>query len=587
VNKIVLLGILFSSVLYGQTGLTNHNTDDNTPFWQGFSERLSGSFESNAQWYQHDPALGDFYEEGKDPEGEERLRANSYLKLDYRVSKNVSVGIQAESYLPMSLLNYAPSLDQPLDLALYYANYRNKFIDITAGYFYEQYGSGLLLRAWEDRQLGINNALRGGRIVLYPSTALTLRGFWGQQRVGFGLSEAQMFGADSQLDLTEIFNTGSIAGLSLGFSYLGKQEDYVSEQASTGVPSLVHSFSGRFDLDLGRVYTSLEYVSKGPTARLNEQGEVVEGKTFGGNAFLWNLGYAQKGFAVQQTFRRMEGMRFFAERTAAGSDNLYNEQVINYLPALTKQHDYSLANIYVYQTQPGLHFLINRIEAGEIGSQTDIFYKLKKGTWLGGRYGAKIALNLSYWAGLDVRPQDPENTGGFGFSDATDYSTSFWRFGQQYYRDFNIELRKKWSPQWQSIFAYIDTYYDKKYIEDTRGVIRARIGIAEATRKLGNGRSLRMEMQHLWSRDDHKNWWAGTLEYHASSRVSFFLADMLNYGHEAQRIHYFNLGGSYSKNSTRIALNYGRQRGGLLCVGGVCRLVTEAAGLGFSISTAF
>ena len=41
------------------------------------------------------------------------------------------------------------------------------------------------------------------------------------------------------------------------------------------------------------------------------------------------------------------------------------------------------------------------------------------------------------------------------------------------------------------------------------------------------------------------------------------------------------------KNATRIALSYGRQREGLLCVGGVCRYVPAATGASISISTSF
>ncbi|WP_343066445.1 DUF6029 family protein [Mesonia hippocampi] len=52
-------------------------------------------------------------------------------------------------------------------------------------------------------------------------------------------------------------------------------------------------------------------------------------------------------------------------------------------------------------------------------------------------------------------------------------------------------------------------------------------------------------------------------------------------------MHYYNAGISYTKKSTRIAVQYGRQRGGLLCVGGICRMVSEAAGLTVNITTSF
>jgi hypothetical protein len=64
---------------------------------------------------------------------------------------------------------------------------------------------------------------------------------------------------------------------------------------------------------------------------------------------------------------------------------------------------------------------------------------------------------------------------------------------------------------------------------------------------------------------------------------------MYNYGNdiESQQTHYYNLGGTFRKGATRVSLNYGRQRGGLVCVGGVCRFVPESTGISLSLSTAF
>jgi len=45
------------------------------------------------------------------------------------------------------------------------------------------------------------------------------------------------------------------------------------------------------------------------------------------------------------------------------------------------------------------------------------------------------------------------------------------------------------------------------------------------------------------------------------------------------------LGGSYIKGANRYAINYGRQRGGLVCTGGICRYVPESTGFSFSVTT--
>ena len=77
-------------------------------------------------------------------------------------------------------------------------------------------------------------------------------------------------------------------------------------------------------------------------------------------------------------------MSFFAESDFSNPNkNQFNMLSVNYIPALTKQQDFALGNIYVYQPQSRLIISDFSGQAGEIGSQLDIFYTIKKGTVLG------------------------------------------------------------------------------------------------------------------------------------------------------------------------------------------------------------
>jgi hypothetical protein len=96
-----------------------------------------------------------------------------------------------------------------------------------------------------------------------------------------------------------------------------------------------------------------------------------------------------------------------------------------------------------------------------------------------------------------------------------------------------------------------------------------------------------MESQHLWTNDDRKNWFAEMCEMNFSNKVVLFVADTYNYGKEIKKIYFYNYGGNYTKNSTRLSFNYGRQRGDLLCIGSVCRLVPESTGFCMNLSTSF
>jgi predicted porin len=81
------------------------------------------------------------------------------------------------------------------------------------------------------------------------------------------------------------------------------------------------------------------------------------------------------------------------------------------------------------------------------------------------------------------------------------------------------------------------------------------------------------------------------MEYNFNEKFSVYAMDLVNYGNtkdkEEQTKHYLTAGGAYRMGSTRVALGYGRQRGGLVCVGGVCRFVPESTGISLSFNTAF
>lgn len=531
-------------------------------FSQSFNY-FSVGFESNSQYYLDDSKTGDFLEKN-------RFRSNNYLKLDYQQQK-FYLGVQLESYEPNALLNYSPDLNKT-NLGVYYAGFKNEKIDLTLGHFYEQFGSGLILRTWEDRQLGINNAIRGIRFKYNPTDYLQLTTLYGNQRKGFSTTDGAILGVNTEINLTNLLNLTK-SYVDVGISYVGRKQN--STITNPTFNELTNSISTRLDFSTGSIYSNFEYVSKSNDALIFSN-QIKNAKK--GNAFLTNLGYSKKGLGVNFTFRRVENMNFYSEREATG--NNFNQALINYIPALTKQHDYLLSNIYVYQAQPQVSFQDPTLmKSGEIGGQIDIFFNFKRNTSLGGKYGTKVAINLSKWYGLK---------GNYDYNNFN-YNTDFFGFGKKYYSDFNIELRKKISRQWSGIFYYINQFYNKRYIEETIGEVNTNIVVGEATYKLNKGKSFRFEAQHLWTKDDKKNWVGGTIEYNFNSKLSVFLNDIYNYGNDNlnQRIHYYNLGGNYTSGTTRIALNYGRQRGGLLCVGGVCRYVPESTGISANINISF
>jgi len=174
---------------------------------------FSGNFTSFSQYYVDDKKTGDFTEK-------DRFRSNNYLKLNSEIDK-FSFGLQIEGYAPQAILNYSPSFDEQIGVATYFANYKNEKLDITAGYFYEQFGNGLIFRSWEDQQLGLNNALRGGKIKYAPFQYLQFIGLYGKHRVGFDVSEGEVYGFDTEFNISEALKIEK-STLNFGFSIVNR-----------------------------------------------------------------------------------------------------------------------------------------------------------------------------------------------------------------------------------------------------------------------------------------------------------------------------------------------------------------------------
>ena len=524
---------------------------------------IFGSFESNSQFLQDDEGLN-FYSPT------DNFRSNNYLRLDFQ-NGNFSYGIQYESYLPSALLGYSEIFNNNDGIAQYYVKYENKNSEVTAGSFYEQFGNGLVFRAWEDRQLGINNSLRGVRYKFHPSKEVEISVIHGKQRFGFEYSNSIISGINSNIDISEFLKLDNL-GFTLGLSHLNR---YQKLDAGFGEPENVNIRGARFGLFYKDFYVNAELAKKGKDVIANE-GEILSQRMYDGTALQIDFGYSKKGLGINTSIRRIENFNIYSDKLAEG--NIYNQKTLSFVPALTKQQDYLLTNIYVYNSQPRL--VINNIEkrVGEVGFQNDIFYSFKKDGFLG-KYRTKLAVNFSYWGAIGAR-----------FLDDQSYDVDFVGKGKKYYQDFNIEIKNRWNKRLSSTITFLDLSIDKGVTLGgplgVDGNINAQIGVFELNAKDGKNRNNRFVLQHLWTKQDRKEWLGFVYEIGVNNNLNFFISDIWNYG-ETEKLHYYNLGGSYSMGSARLNATYGRQRGGLVCVGGVCRFAPESNGFNLNFSYSF
>jgi len=541
------------------------------------SAEIHGNFQVDGQYYLPDSKMGvtDSSIDGK------ILRMNAFTNVIYSYG-NFSAGLRFEAYLP-PLIGYAVQ-NQGAGIPYWYANYKNDKLDITAGNFYEQFGNGMILRSYEEWTLGFDNSLRGLKVKFMPINGITLKGVWGIQRNYWDTyndnSRGMVKGADADFYLNDIFPSlaNSRTKLTLGGSFVS---DYIRGKTQTIIyntkiydvklPENVGAYDGRINLNIGKVTFYTEYAHK-----INDPSAMNKYIYKDGNGLFSNLSYSQKGFGASLSVKMIDNMSFKSNRSVTS-----NQLSINYLPTLTREHAYSLSAMYPYATQPN----------GEFGFQGTVIYNIPKSTAIGGKTGWTIDVNYSQVNSNDSYPVN--DTTPLDASGTLGHKVHLFKMGNTiYYQDFNVEVTKKISKKWKGIFSYLNQTYNKDIIEghlNEYGDVYANIGVADVTYNITRKYSLRGELEGLWTKQDKGNWMAGLLEFTISPQWFFSIQDQWNYGNSDsnQRIHYFLVNAGFIYNTSRISLSYGRQRAGLLCVGGVCRYVPAASGATLTITSSF
>lgn len=500
---------------------------------------LTGSFENNDHFYVADDASGF-------TPSDDRFASNNYLKLDY-YKGNFSAGLQMEAYVP-AIIGYPDNLEK-YALSNIYVNWKDDDFQFTAGTFYDQFGSGLLFRSWEDRLLGLNNAIMGARFAYNWDGKVAFKALWGMPRLGMEFTSTQVRGADLSVSLSEIIGLDNIL-LSVEGSVLNKYSKISIDAEEAGGKPNTYGWSGRLNFDWNGFFAKGEYVDLGK--------KLVALTPKRGNAQLVELGYNGRGLGVTVTGRRLEWM---GQNILANSNSSAN--LISYVPAMSTQYTYMLTTLHPYNPQVGddSSFTFN---SGEMGGQVDAFYNFRRGTAIGGKRGMKVHANFSTYYTL-----------------AKEGSA---RPGNLLFRDFSFDVEKQWTKEFKMIFLYSMQEYNPTY-GNFKTTWLSNIFVTDLLYKWTSRFSTRLELQYLITQEDKKDWMAALLEVNFAPSWSVWASDMYNHGKTG--MHYYNVGVSYTKGRTRLAAGYGRYKDGFICSGGVCRIIPQYTGANFSITTSF
>jgi len=526
-------------------------------FAQNNGGEIHGDFDLNMQSYQEDKIIGA-------KAADEIILNNAYLNINY-TKGDFTAGLRYESYLN-ALMDFDDSY-KGNGIPFRYASYTIDGLEVTVGNYYEQVGSGLIFRSYENKGLGVDNAMDGIRLKYSPLKGIYLKTFIGKSRTYFTYAEGIIRGADAEVNLNEALNLESKTKIIIGQGLVSRFQADINPKFK--LPQNVAAYSTRLNIINGGWNYSGEYAVKlnDPVGSLTSEGNNYSK----GNALMSSLTYSKRGFGIVAEMHRVDHMEFRSERAQE------KQYIINYIPTLTKQHTYTLLALYPSATQT----------EGEFGTQIDVFYKIKKGSLLGGKYGTKLIFNFSRINALNV--------GSSFLNDNRKHTPMFISIkGEElYYKDINLEVYKKINKKIRATGVIAKQSYNKDVLEGktpgTYGIVESTIAIADISYKIKKGYTVRIELQELLADGGEGSWSMGLAEYTISPHWFFAVQDMYNWGnHEiSKQLHYVNINFGYLKGANRIEIGYGKKRAGIFCVGGVCKEVPSSNGFSLAISSSF
>ena len=516
--------------------------------------RLSGSIQSDMLLAQKDSTTGAEATDG-------RFLTNTYVDLKLS-SRYVEAGARLE-YLKHPLPGYENDF-KGWGVPYAYLKGRYKNAELTLGSFYEQFGSGFILRSYEERSLGIDNSLQGARLNYRPWGGVAVKVLTGRQRRYWSHNKSWMTGADVEWNIDELFKSLQQHNtyITLGASYLNKHERdeviMVDPTHRLRLPLNVNAFDIRLRLQ-HRSFNILAEMAMKSQDPSHDNGYIYRN----GYVAMLSGSYSKRGMSLLLQAKRSTNMGFRSRRGMEGISSF-----VNHLPPFTMEHTYTLAALYPYATRPD----------GEWAYQAAAAYTFPKGSMVGGKYGTTVKVNFSHVHSVRKNGAGEIGTDGYG--------SPFWAWGDAtYYQDIDFQVEKRLAKDTKLNLMYMYQRYNQTLLEGHGGMLNSHIFVADVKQKLAPNTTLRVEGQYLASKDGDKDWLFGLAELSLAPHWMFTLSDLYNVGNT--RVHYYQGYVTYSGGAHRLQLGYGRTRAGFNCSGGVCRYIPATKGLTLSYNYNF
>ena len=512
--------------------------------------QLSGDLQLNTNFYDKDKSIG----ANTTQYLHELSSTESWLTLNYEIN-------DFKFMIRYDLFNNSPLL-QPTEaytaqgIGFYSLSKKINNLEITAGNFYDQFGSGIIFRAYEERIIGIDYAVRGIRLKYDFSDKFRMKAFTGRQKNRFDSWAPVMKGLNIEKDFyigknLQLLSGAAVLNRTLDQQSINAIADEINSYDTTikrFVPKYnVFAFSFYNTLNYNNFSWYMEYAYKTHEAIKDKSGSYYIDKD--GDVIYTTINYSKTGFGLGLQYKKT---RTFSLRTSP--DRQLLEGIMDYLPAMSKQNSKVLPARYS----------ISALDFGEEAVQADLTYSPNKNNTITG--------NFSY-----IRDENKK----------------------ELYREVIFDYYRKYNKKFKSTIGIQSVLYNKLAYRnhlDTvlaggneASIVHTITPFSEFVYKLNDKNSLRAELQYMFTKQDYGDFLFALLEYNIAPHYSFFASDMINTAPKKtyDKKHYYNFGMAYTLKQTRFMISYMKQVEGVVCTGGVCRVEPAFSGVKFNLTTNF
>lgn len=534
--------------------------------------QISGNLEANANFFMRDSLIG----AANTPQYDRQLYgADAWLNLSYS-NWGFDFVLRFDLFNNSNLLNPTGSYTDE-GIGRWSIHKKIEKLDIAVGYLYDQVGSGIIFRAFEERPLLIDNALLGARLAYEILPDWQIKAFTGRQKQQFDIYSSVIKGAavDGFLSggenanwslapgfgaVNRTLDDGAMNSLVATINTYTKDDAFVPKY-NTYAFSLYNTLTaGSFAWYVEGAYKTEDNLND-PFGEFNlgDTATIVGDKLYlaEGSVLYSSLSYANKGLGITLEGKRTENFDF---RTRPQEQ--LNRGLINFLPPMARVNTYRLTARYNAATQT----------IGELAYQVDVRYNYKR----------KLGFNINY---SNITTLDEELLYRELYTEISFKHKNNWTLlgGLQIQR-YNQEVFE-FKPEAPIVETFIP-YFDFLYKFDRRKAIRF------------EGQYMKVGKDDKGQLHDYGDWMFGLVEFSIAPNWTFTASDMYNINPgknspsdvdtgEKLALHYPRFDVFYTHRSNRFSLSYIKQVEGVVCTGGICRLEPAFSGVKFTVNSTF